>query len=149
MNVTKLRKFMTKFYFCGSIRGGRQLTDRYRKLIDWLETYGQVLTEHVGNEEITAAGEGAPSDLEIHDRDMAWLVESDLVIAEVTVPSLGVGYEIARALQLGKTVWCLFHSGAEVKLSAMIAGCPEVDVIRYSYPEELMEKLEAFLAKDT
>ena len=43
-------------------------------------------------------GESALSDKQIHDRDMKWLLESDLIVAEVTNPSLGVGYEIGRAI---------------------------------------------------
>lgn len=139
---------MTRFYFCGSIRGGRHLADRYQELIAWLQAYGQVLTEHVGNNEKTGRQDVSLTDREIHDRDLAWLEASDLVIAEVSVPSLGVGYEIARALQLGKTVWCLFHSDSDTELSAMIAGCRELEVIRYHQPEELTGRLQRFLKEN-
>jgi nucleoside 2-deoxyribosyltransferase len=136
---------MTKFYFCGSIRGGRQLAGRYMQLIDWLRHYGRVLTEHVGNDERINSEDGSLTDREIHDRDVAWIAESDLVIAEVSAPSLGVGYEIARALQLGKPVWCLFHTTTEAALSAMIAGCGDLEVIRYTRPEELTDRMQKFL----
>ena len=52
---------------------------------------------------------------------MAWLVESDLVIAECTHPSLGVGYELAYAEKLGKPCY-LFYRDQEVTLSAMLTG---------------------------
>jgi len=32
------------------------------------------------------------------------------VVAEVTIPSLGVGYEIGRAVALGKRVLCLYRA---------------------------------------
>ncbi|MGW8313973.1 MAG: nucleoside 2-deoxyribosyltransferase [Bacteroidales bacterium] len=137
---------MTKFYFCGSIRGGRQLAGRYRELIEWLTSYGQVLTEHVGDDGKIEREDGLLTDRKIHDRDMAWIAGADLVIAEVSAPSLGVGYEIARALQIGKPVWCLFHSGTGTSLSAMIAGCSELEVIRYGQPEELTDRIREFLA---
>jgi hypothetical protein len=146
MNLTKLVNFMTKFYFCGSIRGGRQLAGRYSRIIEWLKPYGLVLTEHVGDDGMISTDDRSLTDREIHDRDMGWIAASDLVIAEVTVPSLGVGYEIARALQLGKPVWCLFHSEADTALSAMISGCSELKVIRYSQPDELREQLQLFLS---
>lgn len=139
---------MTKFYFCGSIRGGRQLADRYQELIEWLQSYGQVLTEHVGKNEKTGVQDVSLTDREIHDRDLAWVKASDLVIAEVSAPSLGVGYEIARALQFGKTVWCLFHSDTDIELSAMIAGCNELEVIGYRRPEELTSRLEEFIKEN-
>ncbi len=37
---------------------------------------------------------------------MKWIEASDLVIAEVTTPSLGVGYEIHAAE--GKTVYAIY-----------------------------------------
>ena len=39
---------MTKIYFCGSIRGGRDDAEIYARIIKYLQAYGQVLTEHVG-----------------------------------------------------------------------------------------------------
>jgi len=38
-------------YFCGSIRGGRDLAATYDKMITMLGTYGKVLTEHLGSNE--------------------------------------------------------------------------------------------------
>jgi hypothetical protein len=49
------------------------------------------------------------NDAEILERDMQWLTQSQVVIAEVTQPSLGVGFEIARAITLNKPVLCLFR----------------------------------------
>lgn len=43
----------------------------------------------------------------IYKRDVDWLLESDFVIAEVTQPSLGVGYELGFAEAKGKPVLCL------------------------------------------
>ena len=50
------------------------------------------------------------SDQEIHDRDLQWIIESDMLVAEVTIPSLGVGYEIGRAIEMGKPILCLFNT---------------------------------------
>ncbi|XP_076454388.1 5-hydroxymethyl-dUMP N-hydrolase-like isoform X2 [Babylonia areolata] len=67
-------------------------------------------------------GEVGLSDKEIHDRDMDWLKQSDVLIAECTQPSLGVGYEIGRAVDLNKKVLCLFRPESGKRLSAMIRG---------------------------
>ena len=109
-----------KIYFSCSIRGIRPEPGTARKLIDHLRKHGTVLTEQIG--EITGPDESELTDAEIFSRDVAWLGEADAVVAEVTGPSLGVGYEIGMAEALGKPVLCL-HRGMEGRrLSAMIRG---------------------------
>ena len=78
-----------KIYFAGSIRGGTQDRDVYRRLIEKLRAYGQILTEHVGNSKLTEQGERDMPDSEIFERDVAWIHEADIIVAEVTQPSLG------------------------------------------------------------
>ena len=53
-------------------------------------------------------GEEKLSLKEIYERDMEWLKKSDLVIAEVSMPSLGIGYELGVAEKLGKRVICFY-----------------------------------------
>ena len=133
-----------KFYFAGSISGGRDDAPLYAKLIGYLQTFGEVLTEHIGDASLTSAGE-KQSDQTIYDQDMAWLFEADVLIAEVTTPSLGVGYEIGRAVAKGKQVLCLFRPRAGLRLSAMIAGCPDVTVKAYQEFEEAKLHIDAFI----
>jgi len=95
-----------KIYFAGSIRGGRDDKKLYEDIIKTLSTYGEVLTEHVGNQKLTASGEDGSTDEYLYKRDMNWLKESDVVIAEVSTPSLGVGYELAKAEEWGKKILC-------------------------------------------
>jgi nucleoside 2-deoxyribosyltransferase len=137
-----------KIYFCASIRGGRQLASHYEKLIQMLQKYGQVLTEHLGSDEIIQSKDRVLSDQEIHDRDLKWVRESDLVVAEVTVPSLGVGYELGRAIEMGKPVLCLFNTGLEFTLSAMIAGSEGVVNHSYKALEDLDSVLEDFMTSN-
>ncbi|KAL3846791.1 hypothetical protein ACJMK2_017748 [Sinanodonta woodiana] len=112
---------MRKIYFCGSIRAGRQDVELYGRIIEQLQAYGTVLTEHVGIKEIEISEETL-DDKFIHDRDVEWLENSDAVVAEVTQPSLGVGYEIGRAVAMRKRILCLFRPASGKKLSAMIGG---------------------------
>ena len=98
-----------KIYFAGSIRAGREDQELYHELIQGLRRYGQVLTEHVGEPTLTQLGDDGPSDREIFERDMSWLAEADFVVAEVSTPSLGVGYELGRAESLGKRALCLYR----------------------------------------
>ena len=133
-----------KIYFAGSIRGGRNDAEIYSQIIEFLQGYGQVLTEHIGENDLNEMGESSLSDQEIHDRDMNWLLESDLMVAEVTNPSLGVGYEIGRAIEANKKIICLFRESEDKRLSAMIIGA-NVELFKYSNFNEIKNSLKQFL----
>lgn len=132
-------------FFSGSIRGGRDDAALYREIIDALEGHGDVLTEHVGAEDVEAkeAAVGL-SDDDIYAQDVAWLRQADAVVAEVTTPSLGVGYELGRAVAWGKPVCCLYRPGGEHDLSAMVRGNDDVAVEEYTDPAELEPVLAKF-----
>lgn len=127
-----------KIYFAGSIRGGRGDQALYLEIIRRLGAYGLVLTEHVGDWELSSFGEGG-DDRAIHDRDLAWLSGADFLVAEVTTPSLGVGYEVGRFVEWGRPALCLFRRSSGRALSAMIAGSGGVTVREYESASELDE----------
>jgi nucleoside 2-deoxyribosyltransferase len=135
-----------KIYFAGSIRGGRGDASLYQQIIALLRKHGEVLTEHVGDTNLTAVGEDGSSDAVIYERDMAWLTQADVVVAEVTVPSHGVGYEVARAEGLGKPVLCLYRPGTARRLSAMLAGNSGLRCEAYGSVTELGPILDRFLS---
>jgi 2'-deoxynucleoside 5'-phosphate N-hydrolase len=132
-----------KIYFAASIRGGRDDWASYLEIVRQLREYGEVLTEHIGDGELSVAGENI-GERKIHDRDLAWLKSSDCLVAEVTTPSLGVGYEIGIATQWGKPVLCLHRPIAGRPLSAMIAGSAGVTLKEYQSPAELGEIFEQY-----
>lgn len=132
-------------YFAGAIRGGREDAALYARLIDFLDNFGVVLTGHVGNDALLEQ-EKSMTEAEIYERDMAWMRQADIVIAETTTPSLGVGYEIAVAEKMGKEIFCLFKPGQGHTLSAMISGCPALTVKSYDNAEEAEELLRNFFA---
>lgn len=134
-----------KIYFAGSIRGGRKDAALYRELIAHIQTSTEVLTEHVGDRSLEGSYGETYEPRYIHDRDMRWLEEADGMIAEVSTPSLGVGYEIARAVTMKKQVLCLYHPNSGKRLSAMIKGCPDVQVVEYSGAQEAMQAVDSFL----
>ncbi len=133
-----------KIYFSGSVSGGREDVGLYRQIILQLKQHGLVLTEHIGDERLDARGEPGLSDVEIHDRDLAWLRQADCLVAEVTTPSLGVGYEIGKATEWGKSVLCLFRTESGSTLSPMIAGSNGAVVRKYRNIEDLKEIFDEF-----
>ncbi len=134
-----------KIYFAGSIRGGRGDAALYLQIIDYLKTFGEVLTEHIGDQNLSDLGDDGPTDKYIHDRDLAWLQSADILVAEVTTVSMGVGYEIGRAVESGKKVLCLFRPESGKNISAMIAGCDELTLVNYNDLNEVKLVIDAFL----
>lgn len=133
-----------QIYFSGSIRGGRDDHAFYVDLIRFCKTHGTVLTEHIGVPEKIDASDKLP-DSTIHDRDMHWLLQADIVVAEVTTPSLGVGYEIGRAVENGKPVLALYRPAVR-NLSAMIGGSDKITVQPYESPAQAKAAIDAFCA---
>lgn len=130
----KPEKRNPKIFLSGSIRGGRQLLKTYRLMYDILEEGGaEVLSWHVADPELEKV-ESRMTEEEIYARDMSLLVKSEALIAEVTVPSAGVGYEICRALVQGIPVLCLHMPDATV--SAMVLGNPDPLIKVQVYPNE-------------
>ena len=138
---------MVKIYFCGSIRGGRDLAETYAKIIKLLQTHGTVLTEHIADPLIIQKEEESQSDDEIYFQDISWLQESDIVVAEVTTPSIGVGFEIGYAVRMQKPILCLYNDSASHKISAMISGCPELKTIHYQSVGDLQNPIDDFITK--
>lgn len=137
-----------KIYFGGPIRGGRSDRELYSQLIEYLGWYGEVLTEHVGDPELSELGEDGSEDGYIYHRDIGWLREADVLVAEVTIPSLGVGYEIGMAEFMGKKILCLYRPKAGHALSAMISGNPNIKVEEYSELKEVQKHIDHFMGEN-
>ena len=132
-------------YFSCAIVGGRADQPLYAALVEYLEARGHtVLTAALAGANLLAEeGEMAPAD--VYARDVAWVNAADALIAEVSTPSHGVGYEIAWALRRPIPVLCLAREGARV--SKMLTGNREAGFQFAVYAEkaEACGVMEAFL----
>lgn len=135
-----------KIYFAGSVRGGREDAALYAQIVAELQQYGEVLTEHIGSSAITNKGEDLPLEV-IYDRDVQWLDSADVLVAEVTTPSIGVGYEIGRAEAQGKRVLCLFRPNAGRLISAMIGGNKKMVTKEYAEIDDVRGILKNFFSQ--
>ena len=139
-------------YFCGSMRAGRQDVQLYGTLVTALGRWGEVLTPFVADPAITELdSEYEGGDVAIHERTMDLLQKADVVVAEVTVASHGVGYEIGRAVGLNKKVLCLNRPQEGKLLSAMIRGLDNgsnMRTIDYT-PEQAEQIFTDFLGPPT
>jgi hypothetical protein len=139
---------MSKIYFACSITGGRDHAHVYEGMVEHIKSAGhEVLCELFASKDVDP-GIGLMRDLTargVWEADLAWVKESAAVIAETTQPSLGVGYEIAKAHQWDKPVLALYFPREGRKLSPMISGSPNVQVAEYTAPEEAHAAISAFL----
>jgi len=135
-------------YFACSITGGREFESVYQAIVSKLVEAGhQIPTAHLAESGV-AAVEAVIDPVEVYARDIAWIRACDRLIAEVSVPSHGVGYEIGFALGIGKPVLALFQKGRRV--SKMISGNPDVNLQVKSYrdPAQATELIREYLADD-
>ena len=143
-------------YFSGSISGGRQDVGLYLRIVDHLEAKGhRVLAGAVATESVSAAGE-ALGERAIFKRDMAWIAEAaaagGVLVADVSVPSTGVGYEIAVArYRFDMPVIALYRPAHTSHCSAMIRGDAGIVTIDYDEEglEDLFERLDQTLERVT
>jgi len=134
-------------YFACSITGGREFESVYQAIVGALTEDGhEVPTAHLAESGVTSV-EAVIHPNEVYERDVAWIRACDALIAEVSVPSHGVGYEIGYALGIGKPVLALHQEGR--KVSKMISGNPNPNLTVKSYhiPADAIQKIGVFLSK--
>jgi 2'-deoxynucleoside 5'-phosphate N-hydrolase len=123
-----------KIYFSCSLIGGRGDEAIYAAIVDDLLAHGHdVLSAHLARTGVMTL-EQHVEPREIYQRDVYWVKDCHALVAEVSTPSHGVGYEIALALSLHKRVLCLYRQGARV--SKMITGNDEPTLTVIDYPDK-------------
>jgi nucleoside 2-deoxyribosyltransferase len=109
-------------YFACSITGGRAFEPVYQEFTRTMLLDGhEVPTAHLAGSNVLEL-EKVIDPREVYERDVSWIRACDALIAEVSAPSHGVGYEIGFALAEGKRVLCLAQAG--LAISKMITGNP-------------------------
>jgi len=134
-------------YFACSITGGREFEPVYQDLTKALLADGHdVPTAHLAASNVVSL-EAVVDPHEVYERDVNWIRAARAVVAEVSVPSHGVGYEIGFALDAGKPVLCLLQEGR--KVSKMISGNshPHLQLKAYRDSAQAVELMQKFLAE--
>jgi hypothetical protein len=134
-------------YFSCSLTGGREFEQVYGLIVDHLISRGyEVPTAHLARPEVMEVEKVIDAN-EVYRRDIEWVDQCDALIAEVSTPSHGVGYEIAYALGQGKPVLCCYKGDATV--SKMIVGndSPNISVGTYEMPSQALSIVDKFLGE--
>lgn len=132
-------------YFACALTGGRKDQKVYERLVDFMLECGHVVpTAHLARSDVMHL-ERVVDPADVYQRDMAWISACDGVVAEVSTPSHGVGYEVAVALGLGKPVLCCYQLG--VAVSKMITGNDTAGLVVEAYddPGQAVEIVGTFL----
>lgn len=130
-------------FLSASIRGGRQMLSTYIDMCEYIQKTGHhVPSWHVADPELEKT-ESLLTEQEIYIRDMEFLESSDCVIAEVSTPSIGVGYEVCSALRRKMPVLCL-HT-PEANVSAMILGDESIICKEYDSIDTMKKEIDEFL----
>ena len=135
-----------RIYFAGAIMGGRENLPVYQHIVTRLKSLGHsVPSEHVANPRVMQEEGSLPPGV-VYERDVAWIRDSDAMVAEISTPSLGVGYEVACALQHEKPVLCLYREGLAV--SKMITGntSAALSIATYRDTTQLDHLIDLFLS---
>ena len=132
-------------YFSCSITGGRRDQAVYQHIVDHLAALGhEVPTAHLSRADVME-DEQVVDALTVYNRDVKWVEACDALVAEVSTPSHGVGYEIALALFLDKPVLCCYRQGT--KVSKMLLGNTHdrIKILEYADEPALFAALDHFL----
>lgn len=129
-----------KIYFGFTVAGTRSSLAAARRMVAILEELGhQVLTRHLLSDDAWEADRKITS-AQVFERDMKWLSECDLFIAEVSGSSFGLGFETGYLLgATSKPVILFYHKELYERVSLLITGLthPRSRVVAYSSEEEV------------
>ena len=139
-------------YLACTVRGDRAAVRALRVLADRLEQGGHVvLTRHLLADDVETA-EAALSERHVFERDLAWLTAAEVLIADASGSSYGVGFEVGYVLGLSasapKKVLVLFNAARRAQVSRLITGNSHPNCVTYAYQDadDLVRFVAGFLA---
>lgn len=138
-------------YLACTVRGDRAAVGALRAVADLLERQGHtVLTRHLLADDVDTA-ESSLTERDVFERDMRWLHAADLLIAEASGSSYGVGFEVGYVLgrgdQTGQRVLLLYDAARHSRVSRLISGNahPRCTTCAYEDPADLQRVVESYL----
>jgi len=113
-------------YLGCTVRGDRSTLDVVRHMARRLQAAGHVvLTTHLLEDDVEG-DERARSSQEVYERDLAWVESCDILIAEASGSSYGVGFEVGyllgRAPQSGQRAYVFYRRDRHDTVSRLISG---------------------------
>ena len=134
-----------RIYFACSITGGRRNEAVYQAMVAAMEAAGHdVPTAVLARPEVMEL-EVVTEPEDVFTRDFGWLKSSQALVAEVSTPSHGVGYEICTGLGMGIPVLCCYRRGETVSKMILGNSSPGLQIKEYEDEAEAVKIVEGFL----
>ncbi len=130
-----------KIFFTYKLKGSLDNDNKYIKLTEHLKKYGTILSENIRLKNVGVSGQKL-SDDQILKRNIDLIKESDVLIADVTNASLGVGYQIHFAKTINKKIICLYNRQVKCELSSIINGDKNLIIINYDDIDDVIIKID-------
>lgn len=133
-------------YCAGPIRGDSTHQIYFKNIIKYVEQLGHSVLSGISEKFNSTI---PLTDKQIYKRDLKWIDGSKVMIAEISGPSLGVGFEIAYALFERKLPVLAIHYSQVDQISAMILGCDLelLTVQKYKDEGDMKMKINDYLSK--
>lgn len=138
---------MTIYLAC-TVRGDRGGVAAGRAICERLQHHGhEVLTTHLLRDDVETA-ESSLTERDVFERDLDWLSRCDVLVAEASGSSYGVGFEVGyvlgRAAQTGQTVMLLYNTERRQAVSRLITGncATACTTLGYSSIDELIAAID-------
>ena len=136
-----------RIYLACTVRGDRGTIEAARHIHDRLVAAGHnVLTSHLLRDDVEAVENGV-TDVHVYARDLDWLTSADVIVAEASGSSYGVGFEVGftlgRAAHSGQRAYVLYQADKKGKVSRLISGMlhDQAEVLAYRD----LDEIDAFL----
>ena len=137
-----------KIYFGFTVAGDRSGIEAARRGVQVLEKLGhEVLTRHLVEDDAWEADRRISAQ-DVYRRDMAWLQQCELFIAEVSGSSFGLGFEAGYVLgATNKRVILLYRRQFEQRISLLIRGNSHANctIVPYTNVREVEEVIAGIL----
>ena len=137
---------MTIYLAC-TVRGDRGGVLAGRAICERLQRHGHdVLTTHLLADNVDTA-ESQITERQVFRRDLEWLTSCDVLVAEASGSSYGVGFEVGyvlgRAEATGQRVILLYDTARRDKVSRLITGNDAAACTTFGYGS--IDELTAFI----
>jgi len=136
-----------RIYLACTVRGDRGGVAAGRAICERLQRGGHdVLTTHLLADNVETA-EAALTERQVYERDLDWLTTCDVLVAEASGSSYGVGFEVGyvlgRAAVSGQRVVLLYDRGRRGAISRLITGNCDAACTTFGYGS--IDELTAFI----
>jgi nucleoside 2-deoxyribosyltransferase len=136
-------------YLACTVRGDRGAIAGLRAVVDALEADGHtILTKHLLDDNVEGA-ESTLTERAVYERDVAWLESCDVLIADASGSSFGVGFEVGYVLgrsdRTNQRVVMIYRADRRDAISRLVVGNTHPRCVTMPYVD--VAELAAFVVR--